>query len=89
MGEQYKKNVYYNPPSQLSYPCIIYSLGDFISKKAGDKKHIRYDRYTVTLVCSQYTNDYVDKLNDLEYCEFDRHYVSDNLHHFVYTINIM
>lgn len=88
MGEKYKDNVYFNPPSQIKYPCIIYSLGTFSNKKADGIKYKNDDRYSVMLIHNNYTNEFVDKLNELEYCEFDRHYPSDNLHHFVYSIYI-
>lgn len=81
-------NVYFNPPNQLKYPCIVYGLGAFDNRKADNKNYKRDDQYSLVLICQSYLNDYVDKLEEIDYCHFNRHYISDNLHHFSYTIYI-
>lgn len=80
--------VYYQPPETLKlvYPCIVYSLETINTSYADDMNYKREKSYLVTLIHKDPENDIVDKLLDLEMSSFDRHYTSDNLHHFVFTI---
>lgn len=82
------RNVYFQPPEnkKLKYPCITYELADIDTRKADDIKYLKFKRYTVTLIHSDPDNVLVDALDDLEYCEFDRVFISDNLYHYVYTL---
>lgn len=81
-------NVYFQAPSSLSYPCIIYDLADYDHKYANDTKYIDHRRYNVTVIGKNPDND--DVLNNLlsiEYCEFDRRYrTSENLYHDVFNL---
>lgn len=81
-------NVYFQSPGKhkMSYPCIIYKLDKIKSNKANNKTYKKDKAYTVTLIHSDPDNELVDILLDLPYCEFDRHFESDNLHHYVYTL---
>ena len=80
-------NVYYQPPSKLIYPCIIYDKNDHLVQYGNDKKYINRTQYTITLIGKVTDNDkIIDKIMDLDYCTFDRRYISDNLYHDVFTI---
>lgn len=85
LGSRY---VYFQPPEskKLKYPCITYELADIDTRKADDIKYLKFKRYTVTLIHSDPDNALIDVLDDLEYCEFDRVFISDNLYHYVYTL---
>lgn len=86
LGSRY---VYFQSPesSRMQYPCIIYKIDDKWVKHADDKKYIGKNKYTVTLIdFDPDSTEIISKLEEFEYCEFNRSYASDNLNHFVYTI---
>lgn len=85
------KKVYFDPPvgTRMEYPCIRFSLADRTAIFADDKKYIKGENFTITFI----TRDAVsatavlDQLEELDFCDFDRPYVVDGLHHYVYTKN--
>lgn len=81
--------VYFEPPANivLSYPCIVYSEDTDVIKHADDKKYHHRRKYTALLISKKSENDVIrSRLDELDYCSFARHYISDNLHHYSYTI---
>lgn len=87
--------VYYQPPSKLTYPCVVYDLNDIDTKKANNKTYIKTRGYTLTYysTCPDPTTIIdgeerlvEDVLLELPMCSFDRHYTYDNLHHYVFTL---
>ena len=84
------KNVYYDPPETLkiSYPAIIYSKSGLINKKADDANYHINTIYDITVIDKRPDNPVIKKLLELPYCSYDRHFVSDNLHHDTLTIYI-
>ena len=83
------KNVYFQPPdkSMLKYPCIVYSLNDVPTKHADDKKYISNYQYSITLIDYDPDNDFVDKLMKLKYIKFSKHFSTQGLNHYVFTLN--
>lgn len=83
------KKVYYQPPEsvKLEYPCIIYELSNIFFKYANDDKYLHNNSYTVTLIDSDPDSTIVDEILKLPFISFDRHFTSDNLNHFVFTIH--
>lgn len=81
-------NAYFQPPSgeMIKYPCIIYYLESYTPIFADNKKYNVNTRYSVRLVDRNPNSEYVSKINSMEYSGFDRHYTSDNLHHWVWDI---
>lgn len=81
-------NVYYQPPESLkmSYPAIRYSKSDIDIRHANDGKYIKKPRWEIIVISKLPDNEVIERLLDLEYCSFDRHYVADNLHHDVLTL---
>lgn len=82
-------NVYYQPPEsvRISYPAIIYFLSSINRPKANDKDYLRNPSYDVTIIDKNPESEYVEKMLDtFEYIRYDRHYDSDNLHHFVFKL---
>ena len=82
-------NVYFEPPEtvKLNYPCIIYerSAGDTIF--ANNKPYRFKVRYTVTAISRKADNPVVEVLAmSLPSIQYDRHFVSDNLHHDVFEV---
>lgn len=81
-------HVYYDPPEtvKLKYPAITYSKNNVQSKRADDSRYQTLVRYNLIFVDRRPDNPTIEKLLDLPYCSYDRHYISDNLHHDSLTI---
>ena len=82
------RNVYFQPPSsvRMQYPAIIYSRKDIEKRSANDGAYRKLPSYEVVLIDKNPDSQFVEKIVDLPYCSFDRHYESDNLNHEVFTI---
>lgn len=81
-------NVYFQPPAsvKMQYPAIVYSLKNIEKNFANNLSYIITPGYEVILIDKNPDSIYVEKILELPYCRFDRHYTSDNLNHFVFTI---
>ena len=82
-------NVYFQAPpvNHMEYPCILYFRDQRNVDHADNLKYRDHAHYTVTLIGSNPDNDaIVDGLLALEYCSFDRRYVTDNLYHDVFDL---
>lgn len=80
------KNVYYQAPSVLKYPCILYSLNKDKSSYANNNHYKFNVSYDVILIDRNILSETYNKLKLLPMCEFDRHYVSDGYNHWAFTI---
>lgn len=82
------RNVYFQPPEsvKLNYPCIIYERGGIRKDSANNKLYLKHKRYTVTFISEDPDSEIPDKLLDLPYCSFDRHFTLDNLNHDIFTL---
>lgn len=82
------RNVYFQPPSsvRMQYPAIVYSRKDIEKRSANDGAYRKLQSYEVILIDKNPDSKFVDKILDLPYCSFDRHYESDNLNHDVFTL---
>lgn len=83
------KRVFFQPPEgfKLSYPCIVYELSRIDANHASNRVHNYTIGYTVTAIDKDPDSIIPDLiLNNIPCCSFDRHFVSDNLHHTVFTI---
>lgn len=82
------RHVYFQPPPsiKLVYPCIVYELAKDSNFHADDFKYLGWNKFIVTLIDKDPDSEFYEKLKKIEYCSFDRHFVTDNLHHFVFTI---
>lgn len=80
--------VYYQPPPTLlmTYPCIRYELSSGDTKFADNNPYKFEKRYTISLIDENPDSVYLDGIANLKKSSFDRHYTTDNLHHFVFTI---
>lgn len=82
------RNVYFQPPASISlqYPCIIYAFDDEDVLHANDAPYLTRDKYTITLITKEALPDaMMSAILSIPYTGFNRHYTSDNLHHFSYT----
>lgn len=82
------ENVYYQPPAsvQMKYPAIVYSREDFLNQHANNKPYMQTVGYMVTVIDRNPDSEIVKKISKLPMCSYDRHYVSNNLHHDVFTL---
>lgn len=82
------KEVYYQPPEtlKLDYPCIIYEWASKQDRFADNKRYKEHKRYTVTIIDHNPDSSIPGRLEELEYCSFDRSFTSDGLNHFVYSL---
>ena len=82
------RNVYYQPPSsiQMKYPAIVYSRSDIKSVMADDMVYITESAYDITVIDKNPDSNVVAQIAKLSRCRYDRHFVSDNLNHDVFTI---
>lgn len=82
------KNVYYQPPEtiKMTYPCIIYSLERDNVLNADDAIYNRKKRYSVTIVDRDPDSLLPDSFSDAFNVGMERHFTSDNLHHYIYSI---
>ena len=80
-------NVYFKPPSNMSYPAIKYEFSGYSTKKANDNIYLADKRYTVTIIDPNPDSKIPDEfLIKFPKCSFDRAFKSDNLMHWVFTL---
>lgn len=82
------RNVYYNPPEseKMSYPAIRYSKKNISVKRASNVVHTKKTCYEVIVIATRPDNPVIEKLIELPYCSYDRHYKAGNLNHDVLTL---
>ena len=82
------REVYFQPPAsiRMSYPAIVYSRKIVDNVHANNSVYGQRKAYEATVIDPNPDSEYVDKMSQLPYCRFDRHYTADNLNHDVFTI---
>lgn len=82
-------HVYFQPPAgnAISYPCIIYSLSDVVTKRGDNSIYNKMKQYTVTVIDRDPDSQIPDSVLDLPYCTYDRRYTADGLNHNVFTLH--
>lgn len=80
--------VYFRAPVnvQMKYPAIVYTRSNYRKTFADNITYRQLKQYTITLIYRDPDSDLPDKLLQLPYCSFDRHYMADNLNHDVFTL---
>lgn len=81
-------NVYYQTPETLKmkYPAIRYSRRDIDTRHADNMKYSKMICYELTVISKSPDHPVIEKLLDLPYCSYDRHYAVDNLNHDTFTL---
>ena len=81
-------NVYFQPPEtvKMKYPAIVYSLDNIQNVHADDGVYLSHRRYSVTLIDKNPDSSTVERLSAIPMCQFNRHYTSGDLNHFVFTL---
>lgn len=82
------RNVYYQPPAsiKMNYPAIVYTKADIETTYGNNSKYSKNVRYEITVIDKKPDNPVIDKILDLQYCSFDRHFEAENLNHDVLTL---
>lgn len=82
------RNVYYQPPANkvMQYDAIRYSLSRVDVRHADDRRYKSMRCYDVIVISRLPDPEVVDKILDLPYALFNRHYVADNLNHYSITL---
>lgn len=82
------RNVYFQPPENLkmSYPCIVYSRIDINNSYANNSVYSQNNHYQLIYISKDPDSQVPSELTKLNYCQFDRHYVQNNLYHDVLNI---
>lgn len=80
--------VYFQPPTSMKmfYPAIKYSLNGINNDFANDDVYNQKRSYEVTVIDEDPDSEIVSRVSKMPTCRFNRHYVSDNLNHTVFTI---
>jgi len=83
------RNVYFQPPASkhMNYPAIVYSLSNIRNNSADNLIYTQHNQYSVTVIDEDPDSEIAKIVSRIPTCRFDRFFTSDNLNHFVYTIN--
>lgn len=84
-------NVYFQPPEskKINYPCIRYDYSSTATRRASNVLYKADNRYTIYYITKKpaLSTDIPQKiLRRFPMCQHDQHYISDNLHHDVFTL---
>lgn len=82
------RNVYFQPPEsvKMKYPAIVYALEDIDNAYADNGVYSSYRKYSVAVIDEDPDSPFIDTVAALPTCRFNRHYTSDNLNHWVYSL---
>jgi hypothetical protein len=85
---QLADNVYFQPPAGylMKFPCITYSRDGVLSKHADNELYQHAKRYQVTVIDRDPDTELAEKIENLQYCAFERFFAQDDLNHYVYTL---
>lgn len=82
-------NVYFQPPEsvKISYPCIIYRIGNGDAKYADNMVYSYINSYEIIFISKQPNIDIIEQvLTSLPMCSVSRMYVADNLNHYAFSV---
>lgn len=82
-------HVYFDPPEsvKLSYPCIVYERSAGDTDFANNMPYRFTVRYSLTVISRDADSPILSKLAmSLPSIVFDRHFVTDGLHHDVFSV---
>lgn len=82
-------NAYFQPPAsvKMKYPAIVYKRKSINADHANDSIYRQLPEYELILIDPNPDSEFVDKILQLPFCRYDRHYVADNLNHDVFSIH--
>lgn len=83
-------NVYFQPPEsvKMNYPAIVYSRNNIENTFADDSVYTQNNEYQIIVIDKNPDSEYVKSISKLPMCRFNRHYISDNLNHDIFTLKL-
>jgi hypothetical protein len=80
--------VYFQPPNNtlMQYPCIVYDRDNVDMTYADNGSYRQVKRYSVTVMDRDPDSAIPDQVGAMPLTSFDRHFVSDGLHHDIYNV---
>lgn len=84
-------HVYFEPPEtvKMSYPCFVYHFTGYNSVNANDDDYLKSEEYAVRYITKKADPPIPKAVAALPHVTYDRHYVAENLHHFMFTFRGM
>lgn len=81
-------NVYFQAPSNMiiQYPCIVYARDRMNNLFADNRPYRHTKRYQITIIDQNPDSQIPDKVAMLPMTYFIRHFVTEGLHHDVYSL---
>lgn len=81
-------NVYFQPPEsvKMSYPAIVYTLSNIGNNHANNNVYLQSFSYEITVIDYEPDSKIAMAISKLPKCRFNRHFKSDNLNHYVFTL---
>lgn len=81
-------NVYFQPPTsyRMRYPALVYEFSGYFRVRADNRNYQLRDQYTLTYIHSDPDDPNTRKLEELEWCTFERRLKIDNYYHDVYNL---
>lgn len=80
------RNVYFQPPAKMEYPCVAYERSKIDTLYANGKPYLHMNKYTVTAIYRDPDSPIPHRIAALPECSHDRTFKNDNLYHDVFTI---
>lgn len=82
------RHVYFQPPESITmrYPAIVYELDSIDQTYADDGVYNFRRQYSITVITDDPDSDLPDKIAVLQTSRFNRHFKSDNLNHYVFSL---
>ena len=82
------RHVYWEPPETLKmeYPAIVYSRTKIRIDKADNINYRSINKYEIIVISRKPDSPVIEKILNLFYSSHVNHYVSEILHHDVFTL---
>lgn len=80
------EEVYFQAPTTLKYPCIVYEVDDEEVIRADNLPYVKYIRYQITVIDRNPDSLIPGVISAFPNARFDRRFKSDGLHHSVYLL---
>lgn len=86
---QGSRNAYFQAPGKdrMIYPCTVYKLNRVQQRHANDKSYLKFPNYQLIIMDRDPDSTiWSDMMDHFKYCSFDRHYVADDINHWVLSL---
>lgn len=78
---------YFQPKTDLEFPCIVYERGNPSEVSFADNlKYVLKKGYTITVIDRAPDSPIPDQVEALPHCRYERFFRTDGLNHFVFQL---